>query len=180
MARLMESYRDTIVPALMQEQGYTNKLAVPRLQKIVVSMGVGTGHSDPKKLEAAAADLTTVTGQRAVITRAKKSVSNFRLREGYPVGCMVTLRNKRMYEFMDRLVSIVIPRIRDFRGLKTGSFDKAGNFSIGLTDQLVFPEIRAERVDKPQGMNITFVINNSDPAASLALLRKFGVPFRNN
>jgi large subunit ribosomal protein L5 len=180
MARLNDKYRDEIVPAMKERFGHTNVLAVPKLTKIVISMGIGKHHDDQKVVEAVSKDLTTITGQRAVLTQARKSISNFRLREGYTVGCMVTLRGARMYEFLDRLISVVIPRIRDFRGLKTTSFDQAGNFTMGLGDQLVFPEIRVDRVQHSQGMNITVGVRNSDPEASLEMLRMFGMPFRRN
>ena len=180
MTRLQDTYQNEAIPAMMERFEYGNVLAVPRLEKIVVSMGVGNANELPKLVENAAADLATITGQKAVMTRARKSVSNFRLREGYIVGCMVTLRGRRMFEFLDRLVSIVIPRIRDFRGLKASSFDHAGNYSMGLGDQLVFPEIRMDKVDVTQGMNITLTIRNSNPESSLALLRMLGMPFRNN
>lgn len=179
MARLLSKYRDEVVPSMMEHFAMENLLAVPRLEKITISMGVGRANEQPKLIQAASTDMTTIAGQKSVLTRSKKSVSNFRLREGYVVGCMVTLRGPRMYEFMDRLVSIVIPRIRDFRGLKTTSFDKAGNYSMGLGEQTVFPEIRADKVESPQGMNITFTIRNSDPERSLALLRMLGMPFKN-
>ncbi len=180
MARLDTKYRKEIVPELRKRPGMANVMSVPRLEKIVVSMGVGQGHDNKRLMEATSKDLTTVAGQRAVITRAKKSVSNFRVREGNEVGCMVTLRGQRMYEFLDRLISIVIPRIRDFRGLKVRSFDGAGNYSMGLGDQIVFPEIHVDKVEFSQGMNITLVVGNSDPDASLDLLRRFGMPFRTN
>lgn len=178
MARLQDKYADEIVPEMLAASGAKSPLSVPRLEKIVVSMGVGSKKDDPKALERATEDLTTIAGQRAVVTRAKKSVSSFRLREGNPVGCMVTLRGKRMYEFLDRLISVVLPRIRDFRGVKTTSFDQAGNYSMGLQDQVVFPEIRADRVSHYQGMNITLTIRRSDPERSQELLRRFGMPFR--
>lgn len=178
MARLQTQYNDEIIQAMLEEHNLGNRMAVPRLMKITISMGVGKANELPKLIESASNDLTTIAGQKSVLTRAKKSVSNFRLREGYVVGCMVTLRGARMYEFLDRLVSIVIPRIRDFRGLKTKSFDQAGNFSMGLSDQLVFPEIQTDRVDNQQGMNITMTIRNSDPERSLDLLRRLGMPFK--
>lgn len=178
MARLRDKYRQDVVPAMIQKFGYRSVMAVPKLDKIVVSMGVGKGRENPKFVEAVSADLATITGQRPQLTRARKSVSNFRLREGEVVGAMVTLRGARMYEFLDRLVSVVIPRIRDFRGLRNNSFDSKGNFSMGLTDQIVFPEIRADRVEHFQGMNITIGVQNGDPTKSLELLRLFGMPFR--
>ena len=177
--RLFERYHDDIRPwFLSDEGGVGNVHAVPRLEKIVISMGVGKANDNKRLLEAAVDDLTKIAGQKPVVTRAKKSVSNFRLREGQKIGCMVTLRGNRMYEFLDRLVSVAIPRIRDFRGLKTTSFDHAGNYSMGLGDQLVFPEIRADKVDTPQGMNITMVIRHSNRERSRELLRRFGVPFK--
>jgi len=176
--RLAEKYTNEIVPAFMKERGYKNVMSIPRLEKIVVSMGVGKGHENKRLLETAVSDMNRITGQKAVVTKAKKSVSNFRVREGMNTGCMVTLRGARMFEFLDRLVSVAIPRIRDFRGLKPNSFDGAGNFNMGLADQLVFPEIQADKVENFQGMNITMVIRRSSPDESLALLRMFGVPFR--
>lgn len=178
MARLRDKYRQDVVPAMIQKFGMRSVMAVPKLDKIVVSMGVGKGRENPKFVEAVSADLATITGQKPQLTRARKSVSNFRLREGEVVGAMVTLRGARMYEFLDRLVSVVIPRIRDFRGLRNNSFDANGNFSMGLTDQIVFPEIRADRVEHFQGMNITIGVRNGDPTKSLELLRLFGMPFR--
>ena len=177
--RLAEKYQNDIVPAFLKDHGYTNVMSIPRLEKIVVSMGVGKANENKRLMEAAVADLTKITGQKPVVTLAKKSVSNFRLREGYPVGCMVTLRGARMFEFLDRLISVTIPRIRDFRGLKPNSFDGAGNYNMGLSDQLVFPEIQADKVENTQGMNITMVIRRSNKQSSYELLRMFGVPFRN-
>jgi large subunit ribosomal protein L5 len=179
MPRLRDKYRSDVVPGMMSKYGYSSVMAVPKIDKVVVSMGVGKGRENPKFIEAVAADLATITGQKPLLTRSRKSVSNFKLREGEIVGAMVTLRGARMYEFLDRLVSVVIPRIRDFRGLKTGGFDREGNFSMGLTDQLVFPEIRADKVEHFQGMNITIGVRNGDPERSLELLRLFGMPFRN-
>jgi large subunit ribosomal protein L5 len=176
--RLAEKYKSEIVPAFLKDHGYTNIMSIPRLEKIVVSMGVGKANENKRLMETAVADLTKITGQKVVVTVAKKSVSNFRLREGYPVGCMVTLRGARMFEFLDRLICVAIPRIRDFRGLKPNSFDDAGNFNMGLSDQLVFPEIQADRVENYQGMNITMVVRRSNKQASHDLLKMFGVPFR--
>ncbi len=180
MPRLKDKYRSDIVPAMRTRFGYPNVMAVPKLDKIVVSMGVGKHHENAKFVESAAADLSIIAGQRAMLTKARMSVSNFRVRENDVVGAVVTLRGARMYEFLDRLISVVIPRIRDFRGLRPESFDAAGNFSMGLTDQIVFPEIRAEKVEHFQGMNITIVVDNSNPEASRELLRQFGMPFRTN
>jgi large subunit ribosomal protein L5 len=178
MPRLRDKYRDEVVPGMMKKLGYSNVMAVPKLDKIVVSMGLGKRRDNPKAVEAATADLTAIAGQRPVLTKARKSVSNFHVREGEVVGAVVTLRGARMYEFLDRLISIVIPRIRDFRGLRGDSFDAGGNFSMGLPDQIVFPEIRADKVEHFQGMNITIGVRNSDPKASLELLKLFGMPFR--
>lgn len=179
MARLRDKYRQDVVPALMKKFGAGSVMAVPKLDKIVVSMGVGKGRENPKFIEAVTSDLSVITGQKAMLTRSRKAVSNFKLRENEVVGAMVTLRGTRMYEFLDRLISVVIPRIRDFRGLRTNSFDAGGNFSMGLTDQIVFPEIRADKVEHFQGMNITIGVRNGDPERSLEMLRLFGMPFRN-
>lgn len=158
--------------------GYKNLLQVPRLEKIVVNMGVGKGSEDIKIVEAAQNDLTTITGQRAVITRAKKAISNFKIREGLPIGCRVTLRGKRMYEFLERLVRVALPRVRDFRGLNPRGFDGGGNFSFGLNEQTIFPEIETDRVMRAQGMNVTLVVKAKTRDESYELLSMFGVPFR--
>lgn len=179
MPRLKDRYRDEVVPELLKRLGVSSVMAVPRIDKIVVSMGVGKGRENPKFVEAVASDLATITGQKPQLTRSRKAVSNFHLREGEVVGAMVTLRGARMYEFLDRLISVVIPRIRDFRGLRPSGFDRRGNFSMGLTDQIVFPEIRADKVEHFQGMNITIGVRNGDPSRSLEMLRLFGMPFRN-
>lgn len=178
MPRLSDKYKTDVVPGLMKKFGYTSVMAVPKIDKIVVSMGVGRGRENPKFVEAVAADLATITGQKPQLTRARKSVSNFHVREGDIVGAMVTLRGARMYEFLDRMISVVIPRIRDFRGLRPNAFDAQGNYSMGLTDQIVFPEIRADKVEHFQGMNITIGVRNGDPERSLEMLRLFGMPFR--
>lgn len=178
--RLKEKYRAEIVPAMRERFGYTNVMAVPRLEKITISMGVGKATENQKVLDAAVADLAQIAGQRPVTTRSKKAVSQFRLRQGQAIGCKVTLRGTRMYEFLDRLISVVIPRIRDFRGLRRNAFDGRGNYNMGLTDQLVFPEINLDKVEHFQGMNITFTIRNGDDDASRELLRLFGMPFRAN
>ncbi|MCU0723628.1 MAG: 50S ribosomal protein L5 [Planctomycetes bacterium] len=178
MARLIDKYRQEIRPAMMEKFGYGNRMAVPQLEKIVVSMGVGRAVDNRKVLDLVAKDLSTITGQKALLTRAKTSVSGFKLRQGMPIGCVVTLRGKRMYEFLDRLVSVVIPRIRDFRGLDTEGFDGRGNFNMGLTEQIVFPEIKIDEVEFVQGMNITVVVRRSTDEESLELLRQFGMPFR--
>lgn len=175
--RLYETYRDTVCPALMERHGIQNAMAAPRLTKIVVSMGVGEARENKTVLDSAAADLTLITGQKAALTAARVSVSNFKLREGMPIGCRVTLRGPRMWEFLDRLISVVIPRIKDFRGLKT-KMDGRGNYSMGLQDQTVFPEIDLDRIKHNQGMNITFVTTAEDDALGFDLLKDLGLPFR--
>jgi len=176
--RLLEKYRSEILPNMKEKFGYKNNNEVPRLEKITVSMGVGKATENAKRIEAAQKELTKVTGQKAVITKAKKSIAGFKLRKGVPIGCMVTLRGSRMYEFFDRLISLVIPRIRDFRGLSIRSFDGRGNYSMGLSEQIVFPEITIDEVEFVQGLNITITIKNSSDEESLTLLDLFGVPFR--
>ncbi len=177
MARLQERYVNEIRPKLMEEFGYTSTHAVPCLEKITVNMGIGKARENPKQLEDATRDLATITGQKAIVTKARKSIAQFHLREGYPVGCCVTLRGKRMYEFLDRLISIAIPRIRDFRGLRA-RLDRRGNYSMGLSDQIVFPEVNADKVEGMQGMNITMRITGGRDDVSLRLLRELGMPFK--
>lgn len=177
MPRLLDNYKETIAPGLSERFGYRNQNQIPRLNKIVVSMGVSRAVENKAAVESAAKDLTKITGQKAVIKKAVKSVANFRLREGMPIGCMTTLRGARMYEFMDRLISVVLPRIRDFQGVKT-NFDGRGNFSLGLTEQSLFPEIELDRVEFQQGMNITFVSSATNDEEGRALLDGFGMPFR--
>jgi large subunit ribosomal protein L5 len=178
MARLMERYQKEIAPQLSQKLGRTNRLSLPRLQKIVVNMGVGEGTQDKNGVEQAAEQLTQITGQKAQVRQAKRAVSGFRLREGNPVGCRVTLRGRRMYEFLDRLISIALPRIRDFRGVNPKSFDGHGNYSLGLTEQGVFPEIDPDKVTFVQGMDVTFVTSTNSDDEARELLRGFGMPFR--
>ncbi len=178
MARFLEKYKTEIVPALMERFSYRNVMEVPRLQKISVNMGVGRATENRKALDAAMKDLEIVTGQKPASTRAKGSHAGFKVREGMPIGCRVTLRGRRMYEFLDRLISIVIPRIRDFRGFPTKSFDGRGNYSLGLEEQIVFPEINIDRVEFPQGMDVTFRITNSTDEESRELMGLFGFPFR--
>jgi len=178
MARLRDKYKAEVVPKMRERFGYSSVMAVPKLDKIVVSMGLGKVHENKKAVESAAADLAVITGQRPMMTHSRMAVSNFKLRQGVIVGCVVTLRGARMYEFLDRLISVVIPRVRDFRGLKPTAFDAGGNYSMGLADQIVFPEIRAEKVEHFQGMNVTIGIRNGTPEESLELLRLFGMPFR--
>jgi len=178
-ARLHEQYETTIRPALMQEFGYKNPMQVPRLEKIVVNMGVGDAVQDSKKAEAAAADLTAITGQHPVITKAKRSIATFKLRQGMSIGCKVTLRRERMYEFLDRLITVALPRVRDFRGIPGKSFDGRGNFALGLKEQLVFPEIDYDRVDATRGMDVVIVTTARTDAEAKALLKAFDMPFAN-
>lgn len=178
MSRLHERYLKEIVPALQKEFGYGNAMAVPRLEKIVVNMGVGEATQNVKLLDGAVAEVAAITGQKPIITRAKKSIAAFRLRAGMPIGAAVTLRGDRMYEFLDRFVNIALPRVRDFKGLSSRSFDGRGNYTVGLRDQLVFPEIDYAKVDKVKGMNITLVTSAESDNEAKALLRMLGVPFR--
>jgi large subunit ribosomal protein L5 len=177
-ARLQERFHKEIIPQLKQKLGRENLLSLPRLQKIVVNMGVGKALQDKNRIEQAAEQLGQITGQKADIRKAKKAVSAFRLRENNPIGCRVTLRGQRMYEFLDRLISIALPRIRDFRGVNPKSFDGNGNYSIGLTEQQVFPEIDPDKVTFSQGMDITFVTSTKNDDEARELLRGFGMPFR--
>ena len=177
-ARLKEHFARTVVPALMKERGYTNVWQVPRLNKIVINMGVGEGRENAKVMDFATADLQLIAGQKPVVTRAKKSIANFKLREGVPIGAKVTLRSARMYEFLDRLISIALPRIRDFRGVNPKSFDGNGNYSLGLQEQMVFPEIDPDKVNFTQGMDVTFVTSTNNDDEARELLRQFGMPFR--
>ena len=176
--RLKKVYKDEIAPALVKEFNYTTPMQIPVIKKIVVSMGVGEALTNKKLLDAAVADLTQITGQKAVKTKAKKSIANFKLREGNEVGAMVTLRGDIMYEFLDRLINVAFPRIKDFRGIKATGFDGHGNFSVGITEQLIFPEIDFDKVVKIAGMNITFVTSANTDAEAKALLTKFNMPFR--
>ena len=178
MARLKDKYKDEIVPRLKERYGIDNVNALPQLRKITVNRGVGKTIENSKRLEEAVKELAEITGQMPVQTRAKTSIATFRLREDMPIGCKVTLRNRRMYEFLDRLISVVIPRIRDFRGLSATAFDGRGNYSMGLQDQLVFPEIRIDRAEFMQGMNICFTFDNTDDEKSHFLMSEFGFPFK--
>jgi large subunit ribosomal protein L5 len=178
MARLLDRYKSDITSQLAQKLGRTNPHSLPRLQKIVVNMGVGKTLQDKNRLEQAAEQLAQITGQKAQITKAKKAVSGFRLREGNAIGCRVTLRGRRMYEFLDRLISIALPRIRDFRGINPKSFDGHGNFSLGLAEQGVFPEVDPDKVTFVQGMDVTFVTSTNSDDEARELLRLFGMPFR--
>ncbi len=176
--RLFEKYRTHVVPELMRQFAYKSIMQVPKLEKISVNMGVGDAVQDPKLLDQALADMETITGQRPVITKATKSISNFKLREGMQVGVRVTLRKARMYEFLDRLISTAIPRIRDFRGVSDKSFDGRGNYSIGVKEQVIFPEIDVDKVSRIFGMDITFVTSAPTDEEAMALLKEFGMPFR--
>ena len=178
MARLLDRYNKEIVAQLGSKLGRKNRLSLPRLQKIVVNMGVGKALQDKNRMEQSAEQLTQITGQRAQVTKAKIAVSGFRLREGNAIGCRVTLRGRRMYEFLDRLISVALPRIRDFRGVNPKSFDGTGNFSLGLAEQMVFPEIDPDKVTFTQGMDVTFVTSTSSDDEARELLRAFGMPFR--
>lgn len=176
--RILEHFEKKIGPELQGELKLKNKMQVPRLKKIVVSMCIKEAASDLKALERAMSDVATITGQKPKITRAKKAISNFKLREGVPLGCVSTLRGYRMYEFFDRLTNVALPRVRDFRGLSNKGFDGRGNYSIGLKDQIIFPEINYEKVDKMRGMNITFVTTAGDDKVAYTLLDRLGIPFR--
>ncbi len=177
-ANLQAHYHKHIVPEMMKKFKYTNALQAPRIEKISVNMGVGKGAEDIKILEAAAQELTLITGQKAVITRAKKAISNFKIRENSPVGCRVTLRRRTMYEFLERLLRVALPRVRDFRGLSPRGFDQSGNYSFGIHEQNIFPEVESDRVLRVQGMDVTIVINSKSKEESYQLLTLFGVPFR--
>lgn len=176
--RLQVKYEQEIVAKLKSELGRENRLSLPRLQKIVINMGVGSAITEKKHLEEAVLALTQISGQKPSVTRARKSIAGFRLREGMPIGCRVTLRAARMYEFLDRLISLALPRVRDFRGLNPKGFDGNGNYSLGLSEQLVFPELNPDKFTRTQGMNITLVISGSSDDESRLLLREFGMPFR--
>lgn len=177
--RMQERYEKEILPNLAKSLGRENRHSLPKLQKIVVSMGVGSAISDKKHMEDAVSALTDITGQKPMVCKARKSVASFRLREGAPIGCKVTLRGRRMYEFLDRLVSIALPRVRDFRGLNPNAFDGRGNYSLGLNEQLVFPELNPDKYTRPQGMNIAMCCSTDSDDESRELLAGFGVPFKN-
>src|SRR5262245_4492872 len=177
-ARLKEHYQKAVVPALVKEFGYKNVMAVPKLEKISINIGMGEATQNAKILDGASNELGLIAGQKPVITKAKKSIAAFKLREGMPIGVMVTLRGERMYEFFDRLVTVALPRVRDFRGVSPKSFDGRGNYTLGVRDQLIFPEIDYNKVDKTKGMNITIATSARTDAEGLALLRQMGMPFR--
>jgi len=176
--RLLQRYKDEILPGLAQRLGRSNRLSLPRLEKIVINMGVGAAVSEKKYLEEALDALTLIAGQRPVTTRSRKSIAGFRVRQGMPIGCAVTLRGHRMYEFLDRLVSMALPRVRDFRGLSPRAFDGHGNYSLGLSEQLVFPELNPDKYTRTQGMNICIVTTARNDQEALELLKGFGMPFR--
>ncbi|MCS7026921.1 MAG: 50S ribosomal protein L5 [Bryobacteraceae bacterium] len=177
-SRLREHYLKNVVPALIKEFGYTNPMAVPKLEKVSVNIGLGEATQNPKLMDGAVAELQAITGQRPVVTRATKSVAAFKLREGMAIGCMVTLRGERMYEFLDRLFNIALPRVRDFRGVSSKSFDGRGNYTLGLRDQLIFPEVDYNKVEKIKGMNVCITTTAKTDAEALALLKHLGMPFR--
>jgi len=179
MTRFQERYDTVVRPALMQEFGYTNPMQVPRVDKIVVNMGVGEAVQDVKKIDAAVSDMTAITGQHPVVIRAKHSIATFKLRQNMPIGCKVTLRRQRMYEFLDRLITVALPRVRDFRGVSPRSFDGRGNYALGLREQLVFPEIDYDKVDAVRGMDIVIVTTAKTDAEAKALLTGFEMPFAN-
>jgi large subunit ribosomal protein L5 len=179
MARLKEQYRKDIVPALIKQFGYKSVMQVPRIEKVVLNMGVGEATSDKKLLDNAVGDMTKIAGQKPVITKARKAIAGFKIREGYPIGAMVTLRHDRMYEFIDRLVSVALPRVRDFRGIGGKGFDGQGNFNMGVKEQIIFPEIEYDKIDKIRGMNITITTSAKTDAECKALLTAFKFPFKN-
>lgn len=177
MSRLKEKYQNEIVDALMKKFGYKNIMEVPKLDKVVINMGVGEAKENAKLLEAAVKDMETITGQKAVLTRAKNSVANFKIREGMPIGCKVTLRGEKMYEFVDRLINLSLPRVRDFRGVSANSFDGRGNYALGIKEQLIFPEIEYDKVDKVRGMDVIFVTTANTDEEARELIRLFGMPY---
>ena len=177
MSRLKDYYNEEIVDALIKKFGYTNKMQVPKLDKIVLNMGIGEAKENVKILENAAKDMETITGQKPVLTKAKNSVANFKIREGMPIGCKVTLRGEKMYEFLDRLVNLALPRVRDFRGVNPNSFDGRGNYALGLKEQYIFPEIEYDKIDKVRGMDIIFVTTANTDEEARELLRLFNMPF---
>ena len=177
MSRLKEQYQNEIVDAMIKKFGYKNIMEVPKLDKVVINMGVGEAKDNAKLLDAAIADMEKITGQKAVVCKAKKSVANFKIREGMPIGCKVTLRGEKMYEFVDRLVSLALPRVRDFRGVNPNAFDGRGNYALGIKEQLIFPEIEYDKVDKVRGMDIIFVTTAKTDEEARELLTQFNMPF---
>ncbi|MGE5347583.1 MAG: 50S ribosomal protein L5 [Acidithiobacillales bacterium] len=176
-ARLLEKYRTDVVPELKKEFGITNPMAVPRIEKVILNMGIGDAIQNAKLVDAAAEELTKIAGQRAVVTKAKKSIASFKLRAGMPIGCRVTLRGDRMYEFLDRLMNVALPRVRDFRGVPTRSFDGRGNYTLGVRDHLIFPEIDPAKIEKSRGLNVTIVTTAGSDDRARVLLRELGMPF---
>ncbi len=179
-SRLREHYTKSVIPALTKEFGYTNGMAVPKLEKVTINIGMGEATQNPKLMDGAVNELTAITGQKPVITKASKSIAAFKLREGMSIGCMVTLRGDRMFEFLDRLMNVALPRVRDFRGVSTRSFDGRGNYTLGVKDQLIFPEIDYNKVEKTKGMNICITTTARTDAEALQLLKLLGMPFRQN
>jgi len=177
MERLKKKYQEEVIPAMMKEFGYKNPLQVPRLEKITLNVGLGEATQNIKVLDAAVSEVVAITGQKPVITRAKKAIANFKLREGVPIGCMVTLRRERMYEFLDRLIHVALPRVRDFRGVSDRSFDRRGNYSLGLREQIIFPEIQADKVEKARGLTVSIVTTAKTDKEGKALLKYMGMPF---
>ncbi|MCI9004781.1 MAG: 50S ribosomal protein L5 [Lachnospiraceae bacterium] len=175
--RLKEIYQNEIVEALMKKFGYKNIMQVPKIEKVVINMGIGEAKENAKILDAAASDLQTITGQKPVITKAKKSIANFKIREGMPIGCKVTLRGDRMYEFVDRLINLALPRVRDFRGVNPNAFDGRGNYALGIKEQLIFPEIEYDKIDKIRGMDVIFVTTARTDEEARELLAQFNMPF---
>lgn len=177
ITRLQEKYNNEVIPTLMEKFGYKNIMEVPRLEKVVMNMGVGEAKENPKVLESAVSDMTLITGQKPVVTRAKKSIANFKIRENMPIGCKVTLRKAKMYEFVDKLMNVALPRVRDFRGVSDKSFDGRGNYSLGIKEQLIFPEIEYDKIDKVRGMDIIFVTTAKTDEEARELLKSLGMPF---
>jgi large subunit ribosomal protein L5 len=177
MARLKDRYQNEVVPAMIKDFGYKNTMQVPRLEKITINVGVGEATQNVKAIDAAVAEITAIAGQKPVVTRAKKAIANFKLREGMPIGCMVTLRRERMFEFLDRLIHVALPRVRDFKGVSDRSFDGRGNYSLGLREQVIFPEIQADKVEKTRGMTISISTTARTDEEGRALLRHMGMPF---
>jgi len=176
-ARLFEKYRKDVIPALRKEFGIENPMAVPRIEKVILNMGIGEAISNAKIVDAAAEELTKIAGQRAVVTKAKKSIASFKLRAGMPIGCRVTLRGERMYEFLDRLLNVALPRVRDFRGVPTRAFDGRGNYTLGVKDHVIFPEIDPAKIEKSRGLNVTIVTTAGSDDRARVLLRELGMPF---
>ena len=175
--RMREFYNNEVVPALIKKFSYKNIMEVPKIDKIVINMGVGEAKDNPKVLESAVADLTTISGQKPIITKAKKSIANFKIREGMPIGCKVTLRGEKMYEFVDRLINLSLPRVRDFRGVNPNAFDGRGNYALGIKEQLIFPEIEYDKIDKVRGMDVIFVTTAKTDEEARELLTQFNMPF---